>query len=550
MKMTYPLSLKVSLWLLLNLLLLAALGIGFFIAQGGLRWGALVAGVAGDRAQARANMIAGEVAAATRENRDAVLARFGEAYRAELFIFRSDGGQVAGPKIELPADVRERVEFRPPGRWPRGDGPSRGDGPRGEGTPPDEFRRFTSERTSSRREPPVADASERAVEGSAVASATPEVRRDPSPTGRRETEMIRVMPSDPSRDRERSFVVRTGSPAKYWVGLRVPFVISERTRSPGGFGFGGPPMLLVRLSSFWSLLRFLDLEPWLLAGTAVFALSIIFWLPLVSGITRALSQLTLATERIAEGRFDTRVPTGRRDEIGRLGESVNRMATRIDAHVSGQKRFLGDVAHELCSPLARMQMATGILAEQAPPALAPTVADVREEVQHMSSLVNELLAFTKAGLRPRDVTLSAVELEPLLQRVIAREEADHHVTVNLQPALKVIAEPDLLERAVANLVRNAVRYAGQAGAITLSARAEHDSVVISVEDEGPGVPPDAIDRLGDPFFRPESARTRESGGVGLGLSIVRGSVGACGGTLRFANRTPRGFVAEIRLKRA
>src|SRR6185436_13115295 len=140
-------------------------------------------------------------------------------------------------------------------------------------------------------------------------------------------------------------------------------------------------------------------------------------------ITRAVGQLTTATEQIAQGRFETRVDARRRDELGKLGDSVNQMAARLDAHMTGQKRFLGDVAHELCSPLARLQMATGILAEQAPPNLQETVSDVREEVQQLSTLVNELLAFTKAGMQPRNVALAATALEPLVRDVLMREGA-------------------------------------------------------------------------------------------------------------------------------
>jgi two-component system sensor histidine kinase CpxA len=101
-----------------------------------------------------------------------------------------------------------------------------------------------------------------------------------------------------------------------------------------------------------------------------------------------------------------------------------------------------------------------------------------------------------------------------------------------------------------NLIRNALRYAGQAGPITVSAARTNGHVIIAVDDEGPGVPAADVDRLGEPFFRPELARTRESGGVGLGLAIVRNSIAACGGEVRFANRTPRGFRAEIRLSAA
>jgi two-component system sensor histidine kinase CpxA len=511
MKVTYPLSLKVSVWLLLNLLLLAALGIGFLVVQGGLGWDSLVAGSSGNRAQATANIIAGETSAATAETRSEVLARFGAAFEADFHLFRMDGLQVAGATVELPSEVRARVAIAPTGGrgFGRGGefGPGR-DGRRGDFKGP---KREPNDKAE--REPP------------------------PEPKGRLEP------PLDPSRDRGR-FIVRTAAPAAYWVGLRVPFSTNERAR------FIGPIMLVARVESLWSLLRFLDLQTWLFAGTGVLALSVVFWLPLVRGITQSLGQLTMATEQIADGRFDTRVPANRRDEIGRLGESVNRMATRLETHMAGQKRFLGDVAHELCSPLARLQLASGILAERAPKELHETVADLRDEVQQMSTLVNELLAFTKAGLQQREVACEKVALEPLVRDAIDRENGGDRVTVGVQAGLSVLAEPNLLARAISNLVRNALRYAGAEAAISVTAVRNGNRAIITIDDDGPGVPAEALDRLGEPFFRPEAARTRELGGVGLGLSIVRAAVASCSGEVRFSNRSPHGFRAEIILASA
>ena len=209
-----------------------------------------------------------------------------------------------------------------------------------------------------------------------------------------------------------------------------------------------------------------------------------------------------------------------------------------------------DLAHELCSPLARLQMATGILSERAPEELRETVADVRDEVQQMSTLVNELLAFTKAGLQPREVNLQAVALPSLAAEVLAREDTAGRVGLAVPEGIAVRADAALLNRALSNLVRNALRYAGDAGPVTVTANREDGRVVISVDDEGPGVPPADLDRLGEPFFRPELARTREGGGVGLGLAIVRMSVASCGGEVRFMNREPRGFRAEVRLPAA
>lgn len=531
MKVSYPLSLKVSLWLMLNLLLLAALGLGFLVVNGGLRWDALVAGPSGERMQSLANVVAGEVAEATGEARTAVLQRFGRAYDAEFFLFSADVGQVAGAAVELPEAVRTRIDFRLRGGPGSFGGPG-GFAPRGGRGDFDGRHRDPAEKAARN---PADSAGRDAKEKTRPA---PDARRE-SPGGLVAPQPFGGLGELPSG----RFVVRAGNPAAYWVSVRVPFFSAERGRPV-------PARLVTRVGSLWGLLHLLNLQSWMLAGTGVLALSVLFWLPLVRSITHSVGQLTAATEQIAEGRFETRVTARRRDELGKLGESVNRMAVRLDAHMKGQRRFLGDVAHELCSPLARLQMATGILADQAPKALAETVADVREEVQQMSTLVNELLAFTKSGLRPRDAVCHPVSIAPLAREVLAREDVGARVQLHADDDLRAIAEPDLLARALGNLVRNALRYAGDAGPIALHAAREGDRVIIAVEDQGPGVPPADLDRLGEPFFRPELARTREGGGVGLGLAIVRDSVAACGGEVRFANRTPHGFRAEIRLAAA
>src|SRR6266571_42100 len=108
-------------------------------------------------------------------------------------------------------------------------------------------------------------------------------------------------------------------------------------------------------------------------------LKIVLWFPLVRGITRSLGQISRATERIAEGQFDVRVRIPRRDELGQLGAAVSRMAQRLEGFVTGQKRFLGDTAHELCTPLARIQMAVGILEQRSTESSRCYVQDVREE---------------------------------------------------------------------------------------------------------------------------------------------------------------------------
>ncbi|MBM3879333.1 MAG: HAMP domain-containing histidine kinase [Verrucomicrobia bacterium] len=338
-------------------------------------------------------------------------------------------------------------------------------------------------------------------------------------------------------------MLRTTRPRQYWVLVRLPVPDEEPPRRG--------PITLVAAStslSFGGLL--FDLGPWVAVGFSALFLSALLWFPLIRGITRSVSDMTAATDQIAQGRFEARARTQRRDELGALSQAINSMANRLGGFVYGQKRFLGDIAHELCSPLARMQMALGILEQRADDAQQPYVADVRDEVQHMSDLVNELLSFSKAGMQTRELKLQPVALAPLVRRVVERE-GNQQATLDVQidDPLEVLAEPDLLARAVANLVRNAVRYAGAAGPITISANPADERVVLVVADVGPGVPPDTLEQIFDPFYRVESSRSRETGGVGLGLAIVKTCVEACRGTVAAYNRSPTGLAVELCLVR-
>ena len=355
----------------------------------------------------------------------------------------------------------------------------------------------------------------------------------------------RPAPPPDERERERSprrphpkFMTRTANPATYWVGIRIP----TNERRPDA-----PPLFLVAKSpSLSGGGLFFDYKPWLLVGGGAVLLSVLFWLPLIRGITRTVRQMTRATEQVAEGQFDVRVNESRRDELGRLGGAINRMTGRLNGFVTGQKRFLGDVAHELCSPLARIQVALGILEQRADEKQHATVEDVREEVQHMSALVIELLSFSKAGLQQQAIALQPVPLAELARSVVAREAADQ-VRVEIASELAVLADPGLLGRALANLIRNALRYTGN---VTVHAVVDGESVLLTVADTGPGVPEEKLQQIFDPFYRLETSRSSETGGVGLGLTIVKSCVEACRGTVQARNLQPHGLAVDIRLGRA
>ena len=515
-RMALPLSAKILAWLFVNLLLLAI--VAAFVVHGQFRFGldSLLTGRAGERLQALSEVVVAELNATPRTRWPAVVKRFADAYQIQMAVVRNDGSKVAGEIPEIPFEVRGKL-IQPLPRDAGRPGPPverRADGP------PD-GRPFDARREGR-------PTGERPPDGPSRDGGPPDdrVSRDGYP--------VPIHGGGPGSFPK--LIQRVSGPFPYWVVIRAP--IMERNGPQNR-----PLVLLLAVPSLSTGGLLFDYKPWLWIGAGVLIFSVLLWFPLVRGITRSIKQMTGAAGEMARGQFGTRVDTDRRDELGRLGESLNHMAGRLDEHLSGQKRFLGDIAHELCTPLARMEMALGILEQQCADAQQSYVTDVREEVRHMSTLVNELLSFTKAGLRSKEIELRAVPLAEICGRAITREAAEKmDIVVDIEPRLAVMADPELLARAIGNVIRNAIRYAGDAGPIVLSAESRGADVMLSIADNGPGVAPEALHRLLDPFFRPESARTREGGGAGLGLAIVKSCVEACGG--RVAVKNCRSFLAQ------
>lgn len=511
----FPLAWKILLWFFLNVLFLAAVAAVVTLVQLRLRVDALLAGRADERLNALTARLATELRAHPQAEWTQVLQRAPESQQLQIGIFRNDGTLLAGTIDPLPPEVNAKLtERRPPGPPP-------------DGRPP--------ERPEAENEQPP--------------------RGAPGPDT-----------PPPLRDK---FAIRAGNPPAYWIGLRARLADGRSGRRLG------PTTLILKARSIDAGGLLFDYKPLLLVGAGVFVCSVLFWIPLVRGITRSIGQMTAAAGAFARGQFDTTLPVRRADELGRLGLSLNHMAARLREFVTGQKRFLGDIAHELCSPLARMEMALGILEQRADEKQQGYVQDVREEVRHMSALVSELLSFAKADVGGANLELKPVSLAEIAYRASERETDEKgSVVIDVPASLRVLAEPELLGRALGNVIRNALRYANPvagngadsaanfsfrplvlsggraAGPITVSALARDEEIILSVTDCGPGVPEETLHRLFDPFFRPEAARTREGGGAGLGLAIVKSCVEACGGTVAARNVAPHGLQVDFRLRRA
>ncbi len=498
------LFLKILLWFFMSLVLLIVILAGIFNLDFRLRPdSALITGLGG-QGKALGRVILRELYDANYYEWGSILERFGNAYELDLVLCQSNGRILVGPDRAIPAKVTDalgRVEkdlvrvHQPP------------------------------------RDPP-SGLNQRPGRG-----APPRHRRPPAfVSGRKQgSEPFRLLPLPPPEKLSFKYLLRTSDPTRYWGW--VSFLFHERRENAPVNLF-----LLATSTSFTGNGLFFNPVPWLLLAGFVLAISILLWIPLVRNITRPVARITRAAEEIARGNFNVHVADRRKDEIGRLGAAINHMSGQLETLVMGQKRFLGDMAHELASPIARMELGLSILAQRLEGENQDRLEDISEEVRHMSNLINELLSFTRAEIGPERLTAEIVSLRPIIDSVMERERSVGVEIINrVADDMPVWGVDSLLRRALSNVLRNAIRYAGQAGPIEITAHREGDKICLAVKDQGPGVPENAMGRLFEPFYRPEAARNRRSGGVGLGLAIVKTCVQACGGTVNAENLRPKGF---------
>lgn len=267
-------------------------------------------------------------------------------------------------------------------------------------------------------------------------------------------------------------------------------------------------------------------------------------------LTSPVRKLQRAVDRFGKGDLSARAPATRRDELGQLARTFNRMADRIQTLVTAERRLLMDISHELRSPLARLSVAVELARDNRENA---RLDRIQKEADRLNELVTELLEVTRAEGDPAHRKLEPVRVDELLAEVVedSRIEADARgstLTLNAHEPAAADADPKLLRRAVENVVRNAIRYAPQGTAVDVALETSRKRLRITVRDRGPGAPEESLPLLFEPFYRVESDRNRTSGGAGLGLSIARRAIQLHHGAIRATNANP-GLCVEITLPR-
>ena len=260
-----------------------------------------------------------------------------------------------------------------------------------------------------------------------------------------------------------------------------------------------------------------------------------------------------AAELSAAGLARSRLPVSdAQDEIQSLALTLNDMLDRLDSATARQRRFVGDAAHELRSPIAslRLQLEVAQRLDQSE-AMRQLADDALLDVDRLAHLIDDLLALARSDERGGAHTRLPVQLAGLAGTVVSGYR-DARVPVRLQPGkdVTVLGDANGLRRVLVNLIDNAVRYAASAVTVAVSVRppagAGFADAVLTVADDGPGIPASKRERVFDRFYRLDTARSRAEGGTGLGLSIVREIVTAHGGTVTLYDNQP-GLLVEVSL---
>jgi len=366
-----------------------------------------------------------------------------------------------------------------------------------------------------------------------------ELTEKPAAAGARDLAVLALKPGGadiaPSPDRGMAAVRIVGSGGKSYA------MVAEVPHPPPPPGSEQPSyMIVIRL-------------------LAVLTVSGMICYALARYLTAPILGLGAAARRLASGDLKVRVgPTmgSRNDEISRLAHDFDGMAERIESLLTSQRVLLRDISHELRSPLARLNVALELCRKRSDAEAGKALDRIEREACRLNELIEQLLTLNRveSGISGHEKT--QIDLARLIQEI--SEDADFEarsmnrsVKFTSRDECSVEGNEDLLRRAIENVARNSVRYTEEGSTVDISLRRIQGNGsprgVITIRDNGSGVPEESIPHLFKPFYRAERGRDRESGGAGLGLAITEAAVRLHNGTVQAMNADDGGLIIEITL---
>lgn len=370
-------------------------------------------------------------------------------------------------------------------------------------------------------------------------------------------------------------------------GVQGDYVVGRSVRRDSLIG-GWEVVALKRSDIATQSLRRVALEL-LLLGVCLSVPIILLGRWLSNRLTAPIADLTGVVSKIAStDRFDARAPIPAPEELGTLARSFNQLVdnlqrttgerenllrdltalnqnlenkiaertAELESAMEAQKRLIGDISHEIKSPLARLSMALGLAQRADPDQLARHFERIEREIERISALASELLVLARLEGSAPPPAFQRVDLAPMMGQIVedagfeTPERANDLRLSAAGDAFAVAGDADLLRRAMENIVRNAVFYTSPGTPVDIRLSAAEDRVLLSVADQGPGVPSEALPHLFEPFYRVDEARARATGGTGIGLAICQRVVSLHGGRVTARSGDPHGLIIEIELPAA
>jgi signal transduction histidine kinase len=326
-----------------------------------------------------------------------------------------------------------------------------------------------------------------------------------------------------------------------------PGLMAQPVTSPSGAQY-------VLVAEVPMVMRSAPLRDHVLHLLAIIVVSGLFCYWLARYLTAPVTKLRAATQELARGNLRARVAPAfgnRRDELASLATDFDQMAEQIESLVNGQRRLLGDISHELRSPLARLNVALELARQRAGDDAATALQRIEREAETLNEMIGQLLALTRLENHTDAVEKTSFDLVQLVREIV--DDADYEarnrnrsVRFESPQVCQILGNEQLLRRAIENVVRNAVQYTANETEVEVKLHCG-DQAVITVSDHGPGVPAETLDKLFRPFYRVDEARDRNSGGTGLGLAIAERAVRIHGGKVEAANVATGGLTVTLKL---
>lgn len=272
-------------------------------------------------------------------------------------------------------------------------------------------------------------------------------------------------------------------------------------------------------------------------------------------LSKPIERLRTATNELARGNLDIRVSHyigKRRDEIAELVRDFDSMADELRKLIQSERNLLSGVSHELRSPIARIRLALTLARDADARERREMLDRIEQDTIQLDSMLEKILIVARLEGGQHKPKFETVSLRDIVEDVLddARFEAtavDVDIRFPGSPDIELNGDPGLLRSAVENIVRNAVFYSGAGGQIDVTLRRDNGTALLSVRDNGPGVPEQSLPLLFKPFYRVDNSRGVATGGMGLGLAIVRNAVLVHGGSITAQNVVPHGLQIDISL---